>query len=59
MLPTELYKSLTWDRGCELSNHKDFMLVTGLPRLTPNIDRFAEQGYQFRNAHVNTAICQC
>ena len=29
-LPTELYKSLTWDRGCELSNHKDFTLSTDI-----------------------------
>jgi IS30 family transposase len=29
-LPTELYKSLTWDRGCELSNHKDFTLATDI-----------------------------
>ena len=27
-LPTELYKSLTWDRGCELSDHKKFTLDT-------------------------------
>ncbi len=29
-LPTELYKSLTWDRGAELSNHKDFTLATDI-----------------------------
>lgn len=29
-LPTELYKSLTWDRGCELTNHKDFTLATAI-----------------------------
>jgi len=29
-LPTELYKSLTWDRGCELSNHKEFTLATDI-----------------------------
>ncbi|MCW8833690.1 MAG: sulfatase [Colwellia sp.] len=33
-------------------------LDTGLPSLTPNIDKFAAQGYQFKNAHVNTPICQ-
>jgi IS30 family transposase len=29
-LPTELYKSLTWDRGKELSAHKQFTLVTDI-----------------------------
>jgi IS30 family transposase len=29
-LPKELYKSLTWDRGKELSDHKEFSLVTGI-----------------------------
>jgi IS30 family transposase len=29
-LPTELYKSLTWDRGSELSNHKKFTLETDI-----------------------------
>jgi IS30 family transposase len=29
-LPTELYKSLTWDRGKELSDHKRFTLATDI-----------------------------
>ena len=29
-LPAELSKSLTWDRGCELINHKDFTLATDI-----------------------------
>lgn len=29
-LPSELYKSLTWDRGSELSDHKDFTLATDI-----------------------------
>ena len=29
-MPTELYKSLTWDRGCELTNHKQFTLATDI-----------------------------
>jgi len=29
-LPTELYKSLTWDRGKELSDHKRFSLATNI-----------------------------
>ena len=29
-LPAELYKSLTWDRGCELSAHKRFTLETNI-----------------------------
>ena len=33
-------------------------LDADLPNLTPNLDRFAKQCYQFRNAHINTPICQ-
>ena len=29
-LPSELYKSLTWDRGSEMSNHKNFTLETDI-----------------------------
>jgi len=29
-LPTELYKSLTWDRGTEMANHKQFTLATDI-----------------------------
>jgi IS30 family transposase len=29
-LPAELKKSLTWDRGLELSNHKKFTIATGV-----------------------------
>ncbi len=29
-LPTELYKSLTWDRGSELASHQRFNLVTDI-----------------------------
>ncbi len=29
-----------------------------VPRLTPNLDRFAAQGMRFEKAHVNVAICQ-
>jgi IS30 family transposase len=29
-LPVELYKSLTWDRGSELTNHKEFTLATNI-----------------------------
>ena len=29
-LPRELYKSLTWDRGKELSDHKRFSLATDI-----------------------------
>jgi IS30 family transposase len=29
-LPAELYKSLTWDRGSEMSNHKKFTLDTDI-----------------------------
>ena len=29
-MPKELYKSLTWDRGSELTNHKEFTLATDI-----------------------------
>ena len=29
-LPDELYKSLTWDRGAELTDHKRFTLATDI-----------------------------
>jgi IS30 family transposase len=29
-LPSELYKSLTWDRGKELTDHKRFSLATNI-----------------------------
>jgi IS30 family transposase len=29
-LPRELYKSLTWDRGKEMADHKRFMLATDI-----------------------------
>ena len=29
-LPSELYKSLTWDRGCEMNNHKQFTIATDI-----------------------------
>jgi IS30 family transposase len=29
-LPAELYKSLTWDRGCELTDHQRFTLATDI-----------------------------
>ncbi len=29
-LPAELYKSLTWDRGTEMANHRQFTLVTNI-----------------------------
>lgn len=29
-LPSELYKSLTWDRGCEMHDHKKFTLATDI-----------------------------
>ena len=29
-LPTELYKSLTWDRGTEMANHQRFTLATDI-----------------------------
>ena len=29
-LPEELYKTLTWDRGCEMTNHKEFTIATDI-----------------------------
>jgi IS30 family transposase len=29
-LPNELYRTLTWDRGCKMSNHKEFTLATDI-----------------------------
>lgn len=30
-LPREMYKSLTWDRGYEITNHKEFTIATKIP----------------------------
>lgn len=30
-LPTKMYRSLTWDRGYEITNHKDFTKATKIP----------------------------
>ena len=29
-VPSELYQSLTWDRGTEMANHRDFTLATDI-----------------------------
>lgn len=29
-LPAEMYKSLTWDRGCEMTDHKRFTVATNI-----------------------------
>jgi IS30 family transposase len=29
-LPKEMYRSLTWDRGCEMAGHKKFTLTTDI-----------------------------
>ena len=29
-LPSELYKSLTWDRGSEMADHRRFTLATDI-----------------------------
>ena len=29
-LPDELYKTLTWDRGCEMTKHKEFTIATDI-----------------------------
>jgi N-sulfoglucosamine sulfohydrolase len=31
---------------------------SSIPGITPNIDRLAEEGMRFSNAHVNIAVCQ-
>ncbi len=40
--------------------HRDSLGCYGSPveAITPNLDRFAEEGMRFDNAHVNTAICE-
>jgi len=30
-LPTELRRSVTWDQGPEMSNHREFTVATGVP----------------------------
>lgn len=40
--------------------HRDSLGCYGSPTedITPNLDRFAQEGLRFDNAHVNTAICE-
>ena len=37
-LPKELYKSLTWDRGKELTEHRRFTLASGIAFTSPSGD---------------------
>ncbi len=30
-LPKELARSITWDQGAEMANHKSFSVTTGIP----------------------------
>ena len=48
-LPTELYKSLTWDLGLELAEHRRFTLATGT-----DVDFCDPQSPWQRGSHENT-----